>query len=126
MRGTLTITDDIMPRTVLSCIAALCLAALALLIASPAVAQPATTISIPSQSPEIADLLRQGRELETERRWGEATSHYESAVRQFPHDASLKRRFDLTRSHYDVNRRYADRSFCNAVKLMPSPLYSAP
>ncbi|NUQ65326.1 MAG: S41 family peptidase [Pirellulales bacterium] len=60
---------------------------------------------------EIGDLLRRGRELELQRRWGEAVAHYEEAVRQFPGEASLQRRFDYTRLHYDVNRRYADRSF---------------
>ena len=61
------------------------------------------------------DYLRRGQFLEGERRWGEAVAHYEEAIRQFPADSSLKERFDFARQHYDVARRYADRSFRDAL-----------
>jgi len=57
------------------------------------------------------ECLRRGQLLEGERRWGEAVAHYEDAIRQFPADGMLKQRFDFVRQHYDVARRYADRSF---------------
>ena len=60
---------------------------------------------------EAGDLLRQGRQLEVECRWGEALTHYENAVRQFPHEASFHRRFDFARLHYDLGRRYSDQTF---------------
>ena len=60
---------------------------------------------------EVSELLRRGQQLELERRWGEAFSHYEEAVRQFPDDHGLKRRFDYARLHYDLTRRYDDRSY---------------
>ncbi len=64
---------------------------------------------------KIGDLLRQGRRLEVEDRWGEALSHYEDAIRVFPGENSLRRRFDFTRMHYDLRRRYGDTSFCGAL-----------
>jgi carboxyl-terminal processing protease len=81
----------------------------AVLLGSLAVAQtvpPAT-----EQTAEVVELLRRGRQLEIERRWADALVHYEDAVRQFPGDASLQRRFQFTRLHYDLQRRYDDRSY---------------
>lgn len=111
------------------------LAALTVLLVSPAPAQqdpapqdraaPPTVISIAGDSlapdvAEIGDLLRQGQRFEVERRWGEALTHYEDAVRQFPSDASLQRRYEFARLHYDVGRRYGDRSFSETLaKLTP-------
>jgi len=65
---------------------------------------------------EVGQLLREGRRLELEDRWGEALAHYEKAVRQFPDQASLKRRFDYSRMHYDVRRRYGDASFTGSLE----------
>ena len=45
----------------------------------------------------MGELLRQGRQLEVEDRWGEALSYYEKAIREFPDEQSLQRRFDFTR-----------------------------
>ncbi|KKL22519.1 hypothetical protein LCGC14_2434650, partial [marine sediment metagenome] len=64
-------------------------------------------------------LLRRGHQFELDGRWGDALTHYEDGLRQFPKDASLKRRFDFSRLHYDVGRRYTDRSFLSAVAKMP-------
>ena len=81
-------------------------------------AHPAVAQSLGQPSPYTSDsavavgeLLRQGRELEIEHRWSEALAHYEEAVRQFPGERSLKVRFDDTRLHYDLGRRYCDQSF---------------
>lgn len=92
------------------------LAVFALLFAAPALAQLPTTITISDPQGEIANLLRRGQQLEMQRRWGEALAHYEDAVRQHPKVAPLKQRFDSARLHYDLERRYADRSFCNLVQ----------
>jgi carboxyl-terminal processing protease len=59
----------------------------------------------------VGDLLSHGRQLEMERRWGEALAHYEDAIRQYPEDLGLHRRFDSTRLHYDLARRLNDRSY---------------
>ena len=90
-----------------------CLAALALLCAAPAAAQlPKYIINISDPRGDVAELLRGGQQLEQQRRWGEALTHYEDAIRQYPHDAVLQQRFDAARLHYDLERRYTDRSFC--------------
>jgi carboxyl-terminal processing protease len=95
------------------------LAALAILAVAPAIAQQATTISISARPDEVADLLRRGDELEAGRRWSEALTHYEDAMRQFPGETSLQRRFDIARLHYDLQRRYADGSFLGGVANLP-------
>jgi carboxyl-terminal processing protease len=67
------------------------------------------------QATEVGEVLRRGRQLEVERRWGEALSYYEDAVREFPDDGSLQRRFQFTRLHYDLARRYSDPSYRDAM-----------
>ncbi len=91
------------------------LALVAILLAGPALAQFPTTINISDPQGEITELLHRGQQLELQRRWGEALAHYEDAVRQHPKEASLQQRFDSARLHYDLERRYADRSFCESV-----------
>ena len=95
--------------------ARLVFAALAIFAAPAAVAQQATTLTISSRTLQIEDLLRQGRQLEVQRRWGEAVTHYEDALRLYPDEQSLERRFESARLHYDLGRRYADRSFCRSL-----------
>ncbi|MHC4401810.1 MAG: S41 family peptidase [Planctomycetota bacterium] len=88
-------------------------AVLALLCLAPAAAQ---SLKISAEATtEVGDVLRQGRQLEVENRWGEALTHYEDALRQYPDDPSLKRRFQFSRLHYDVARRCDDRSFGEMV-----------
>jgi carboxyl-terminal processing protease len=106
--------DDTMRRRVSFFGIRACLAALALLLAAPAAAQ-LTTIKISDPRGDVAKLLRNGQQLEQQRRWGEALAHYEDAVRQYPDDALLQQRFDASRLHYDLERRYSDRSFCESV-----------
>ena len=60
-------------------------------------------------------VLQKGHELEQERRWIDALSHYESATRQFPAQEDLEQRLRIARLHYDVARRYADVSFLESV-----------
>ena len=59
-----------------------------------------------------------GQQLELERRWGDAISDYEEAVRQFPEDRQIEQRFEVARLHYDLGRRYNDQSFCNCVQQL--------
>lgn len=63
----------------------------------------------------LADLLKQGRRLESERRWGEAYTLYEGAVREHPENGSLADRLKVSRLHYDLGRRYADPTFRDTV-----------
>ncbi len=57
--------------------------------------------------------------MELERRWGDALTHYEEALRQFPADGVLQRRFDTARLHYDIQRRSVDRSFSETLTRLP-------
>lgn len=59
----------------------------------------------------LSEVLRQGHQLESDRRWGEAMAYYEDAIRQKPQEPSLHRRFDFARLHFDLARRYNDQSF---------------
>jgi len=114
-----------MRRRVLSLSLHVLLAVLATLVASPGLAQPGTarsseTISIPDHTAEIDAILRQGRQMELQRRWEEALSHYEAAARRYPGDRGLQQRFQFARLHYDVSRRYVDQSFLDVTaKLTP-------
>jgi carboxyl-terminal processing protease len=103
--------DDTMRRRVRAARGGILLGAILLLCAAGAAAQQGTTIAISNRSLEVSELLQRGHQLEVERRWGEALTHYEDAVRLYPGETALQRRFESTRLHYDVARRYADRSF---------------
>lgn len=67
---------------------------------------------------DLSDWVRRGQVLEGQRRWAEALSHYEEALRQFPGDEDLQRRFDSARLHYDLGRRYHDASFRECLVRM--------
>ena len=75
-------------------------------------------MSSPIPAGNVAELLRRGQQLEQQHRWGEALAHYEAAVRQYPKQDLLHERFDAARLHYDLERRYADKSFCDSVARM--------
>ena len=68
----------------------------------------------------VGDVLRHGQQLETERRWGDALAAYEDALRQYPDERSLERRFEFARLHYDLTRRYNDNSFAENMQRLPA------
>ncbi len=98
-------------------------ALLALPLLRSSLAAPAAAAEVPLASAsvaagsvaEVGNLLRQGQQLEIQHRWSEALALYEDGVRQHPGDGDLQRRFDFTRLHYDLSRRYHDNSFRDAV-----------
>jgi carboxyl-terminal processing protease len=107
--------DSNMRRRVLSNVSAVCLATAVLFaLVGIATAQQSTFVS--PRAAEVGEILHQGRLLEVEDRWGEALTHYEKAIREFPEEPSLQRQFNFTRSHYDLRRRYGDPSFQNALR----------
>ncbi|MDZ4782391.1 MAG: S41 family peptidase [Planctomycetia bacterium] len=57
------------------------------------------------------DFLERGKLLENERRWGEALSLYEEALRGAPGHEQLHRRHDVVKLRYDVGRRYGSPAF---------------
>lgn len=67
---------------------------------------------------ELEAILRVGDQLEQERRWGEALSHYERARKEHPGRQELEHRLTVARFHYEVVRRYADTSFLEAVRTI--------
>ncbi len=72
----------------------------------------------PQTSVDLAELdqvIAAGERYEKQRRWGEALMHYEQAVREFPQRQELGQRLLTARMHYDIGRRYHDRSFVNSV-----------
>jgi carboxyl-terminal processing protease len=70
------------------------------------------------QSADIREVLESGLVFEAQRRWGEALSHYEDASHQYPNVAEIEHRLTLARIHYDLGRRYADRSFVEDLRHM--------
>ncbi|MCE5267162.1 MAG: S41 family peptidase, partial [Planctomycetaceae bacterium] len=112
--------DDNMRRRVCSVGFRACLAVTLLLMATSATAQLPTTITVSDPRGEVAEILQRGEQLEHQRRWGEALGHYEDAVRQHPQEGQLQQRFDSARLHYDIERRYADRSFRESVLRLPA------
>lgn len=69
-------------------------------------------------SAKLDDVMRQGEVLERERRWGEALSHYENALRSFPDRNELRQRVAVARTHLEIARRYADRSFLTSLSRL--------
>ena len=78
---------------------------------STAQAQTVTLRSPVATHDDLAVVLEQGSRLERERRWAEALSHYEDALRQHPQRPDLQQRVSLARAHYEVCRRYNDQSY---------------
>lgn len=63
----------------------------------------------------VDELMRQGERLERERRWSDALAYYEKAVRDYPERSEFQQRVTVARTHLDVARRYADRSFVTSL-----------
>ncbi len=63
-----------------------------------------------------ASALASGVQLESNREWGEAIRHYESALRRYESNAELQQRLLISRLHFDVNRRYQDTSYLAAIR----------
>jgi carboxyl-terminal processing protease len=78
-----------------------------------AVPRPA---AIQRTAAEIDGVLREAQQLESQKRWGEALTIYEKALRDFPQDPTLGNRHDLAKIHYDLDRRYSDSSFLAALR----------
>ena len=68
---------------------------------------------------EYAQALDHGQSLESERRWGEALTHYEEQLRKFPRDPAILQRLELARMHYELGRRYSDPSYKRTIKTLP-------
>jgi carboxyl-terminal processing protease len=93
---------------------------LALVLAAALVAPAARgqTVELAAPIPatdDLATVFEKGARLEGERKWAEALSFYEDALRHHPTRTDLVQRVTLARAHYDVSRRYGDDTFTTAV-----------
>ena len=76
------------------------------------------------ESSELERLIRQGNAIETPSQsrpidWNEALNFWESALRDYPSETTLLRRFYRARIQYDVNYRLADKRYVELVNNMP-------
>jgi len=71
-----------------------------------------------AQQQEVAEALRAGRQLESERRWSEALTWYEEALRRNPQQPTLEERLHLTRIHYDLSGRFGDSTYRESLKTL--------
>jgi len=79
------------------------------------VSEPAAGVNANQSQGDLAVVLERGTLLERQRRWAEALTHYEEALRQHPQRTDLSERLHVARRHYDVCRRYADTTFTAMV-----------
>lgn len=78
-------------------------------------AMPAST-----PSPQVvSQLLEKGKGFEARNQWAEALSHYEGALRDYPHEPNLERRFEYARMQFSMLRRYEDNSYVGAIRKLP-------
>jgi carboxyl-terminal processing protease len=85
---------------------------------SPVAPSPVVQQAAQENPQVVATLLRQGRELESQNRWGEALAFYDQALRDHPEEAKLLQRFTTARMHFSLERRYTDESFVGAVQTL--------
>jgi carboxyl-terminal processing protease len=93
---------------------------------APARAQDAPAAT---RTAELDSLIERARKLEDQRRWGEALTLYEDALREHFEDpkvaSQLGERLDTARIHYDLGRRYSDSSFVRSLtSLKESDAYA--
>ncbi len=66
-------------------------------------------------SERFTELLDNGKQLERDRRWQEAIQQYEKLNRKFPNQIEVERRLQISRIHFDVTRRYSDKTFIATI-----------
>lgn len=107
--------------------ASLCIAVAAVVwaaLATGSLAQVSRTVEPVSIAPSalptssLNSILQQGQQLEVQQRWGDALTHYEDALRQYPGEQALLSRQDLAKLNYSLERRYGDRSFQQSVRSL--------
>ncbi len=73
------------------------------------------TAPAPVKEGESVSVLSEGKRFEYERRWQEAIQFYEKALKKNPRFRDCNERLQICRVHFDVTRRYSDRSFLQTV-----------
>ena len=82
------------------------------------VSEPVTILPEALPGVSLGTLLQKGLELENNRRWGEALSHYEDALRKHRGNDKLRVRHNEAKLHYSLDRRYHDRSFRQSISAL--------
>ncbi len=80
--------------------------------------EQANILPAPLPTISLQDVLARGGELETDSRWGEALTYYEDALREHRNAPTLRKRYDLAKLHYSLERRYHDRSFLKSLSAL--------
>ncbi|MDR0611634.1 MAG: S41 family peptidase [Planctomycetaceae bacterium] len=74
-----------------------------------------TELPPPIPQEELNLVLQHGAELETEARWMDVLSHYETALQIYRNDNKLLERYRTARFHFDVDRRFHDSSYLDII-----------
>ena len=81
-------------------------------------AEPVTIVPEALPANALNAVLEEGRQFESNNRWGEALSHYEEALRENRSNKTLIERHDVAKLHYSLDRRYNDRSFRKSISAL--------
>jgi carboxyl-terminal processing protease len=63
-------------------------------------------------------VIQEGLDLRNSRRWVEAIELYEKSLKSWPENEQLKQGLRQSKIHFSIERRYADKSFVNAMLPM--------
>ena len=63
-------------------------------------------------------VIQEGLDLRNSRRWVEAIELYEKSLKTWPENEQLKQGLRQSKIHFSIERRYADKSFVNAMLPM--------
>jgi carboxyl-terminal processing protease len=74
--------------------------------------------ALPALGTDIQTTLERGQLLEQNRRWGEALQFYEQATKEHPQNTVFEEKLIVSRSHYDIVRRYGDASYTTSLTNM--------
>lgn len=78
---------------------------------------PPIVVSVDSGA-DIASVLQQGLEFESQQRWSDALSHYEEAIKQHPTRSELRQKLQLAKAHYDLQKRFNDTTYTTPLAKM--------
>jgi carboxyl-terminal processing protease len=79
---------------------------------------PANSGATANAQAEINAIQNQGAKLEASNTWRAALKLYERAARNYPQQSTIAARFQISRSHVDIARRYHDASYLYSIKQM--------
>lgn len=69
----------------------------------------------------VVEVLQSGEELERKGLWGDALTLYERAQKEHAQSPKIREKLVNARSHFDVERRYADLGYIRTLQNTPVP-----